>query len=57
MRAILALHLLSIGSIVNAIGPLGSFGVGVGNPKCEQSLTTASGPYVIHKNTGNLCTQ
>lgn len=34
---------------VHAIGPLGTFGVGVGSSKCEPSITTASGPYAIHK--------
>lgn len=38
-----------------AIGPLGSFGVGVGSPKCELSLTTASGSYVVHKPSGQFC--
>lgn len=34
---------------VRAIGPLGSFGVGVGSPKCDPSITTASGTYAMHK--------
>lgn len=34
---------------VRAIGPLGAFGVGVGTPKCDPSITTASGTYAIHK--------
>lgn len=42
-------------SLSVAIGPLGSFGVGVGSPKCELSLTTASGAYVVHKPSGQFC--
>lgn len=42
-------------SLAAAIGPLGAFGVGVGSPKCELSLTTASGSYVVHKPTGQFC--
>lgn len=34
---------------VHAIGPLGTFGVGVASSKCEPSITTASGPYAVHK--------
>lgn len=42
-------------SLTTAIGPLGSFGVGVGSSKCELSLTTASGSYVVHKPSGQFC--
>lgn len=38
-----------------AIGPLVGFGVGVGTPKCEPTLTTASGSHVIHKINGQFC--
>lgn len=34
---------------IHAIGPLGSFGVGVGSAKCEPSITTSSGTYAMHK--------
>lgn len=34
---------------VHAIGPLGTFGVGIASSKCEPSITTASGPYAVHK--------
>lgn len=47
--------IVSLVSLAAAIGPLGSFGVGVGSPKCELSLTTASGSYVVHKPTGQFC--
>lgn len=40
---------------VQAIGPLGSFGVGVPSSKCEPSITTASGTYAMHK--GNIITE
>ncbi|XP_055316515.1 beta-1,3-glucan-binding protein-like [Sitodiplosis mosellana] len=40
---------------VQAIGPLGSFGVGVGAAKCEPSITTASGTYAMHKASGQYC--
>lgn len=48
-------EIVALVSFVTAIGPLGSFGVGVGSPKCELSLTTASGSYVVHKATGQFC--
>lgn len=35
-------------TVTDALGP--PFGVGVGAvPKCEPSVTTASGSYVVHK--------
>lgn len=40
---------------VQAIGPLGGFGVNVGGLKCEQTLTTATGAYTIHKANGQFC--
>lgn len=46
VNVIIVVHL--IGFAVG-IGPLGAFGVGVGTAKCEPSLTTASGPYAVHK--------
>lgn len=51
MNTVFALSLLILSFVVSiqAIGPLGSFGVGVGASKCEPSLTTASGTYAIHK--------
>lgn len=37
-------------TVTDALGP--PFGVGVGAvPKCEPSVTTASGSYVAHKGT------
>lgn len=39
-------------TIGHAIGPLNTFGVGVGTPKCEPSVTTASGAYAMVKTTG-----
>lgn len=47
--------IVALGSLATAIGPLGSFGVGVGSSKCELSLTTASGTYVVHKPNGQFC--
>lgn len=41
---------------VHAIGPLGSFGVGVGSSKCDPSITTASGTYAMHKGDLNSFT-
>lgn len=46
---LLLIAIFKLTSYVEAIGPLGSFGVGVVTPKCEPSLTTASGLYAIHK--------
>ena len=49
-------HIFLLGLLVfsgtKAIGPLNSFGVGA-VPKCEASLTTASGSYVSHKGIFN----
>lgn len=52
MNLILSLTSILISShivMVQAIGPLGSFGVGVGSSKCDPSITTASGTYAVHK--------
>lgn len=40
---------------IQAIGPLSTFGVGIinGVPKCDPSVTSASGSYVTHK--GSFC--
>lgn len=36
-------------SQVSAIGPIGSFGIGIGKvPKCDPSPTTTSGTYGTH---------
>lgn len=50
------LFLVFIGHLLlsngNALGPLSSFGVGInGVPKCDPSVTSASGSYVTHKGT------
>lgn len=43
--------------VVRAIGPLGSFGVGVPSSKCEPSVTTASGTHAMHKGNNVLFNQ
>lgn len=52
MHIMFVLGFLSVAYVVSsvrAIGPLGSFGVGVGGSKCDPSITTASGTYAMHK--------
>lgn len=55
MKHFLPVFVLFVAARVGAIGPLGGFGVGVGAPKCELTLTTASGSHVIHKPNGQFC--
>lgn len=55
MKYFLPVFVLFVAAKVGAIGPLGGFGVGVGAPKCEPTLTTASGSHVIHKPNGQFC--
>ncbi|XP_031636941.1 beta-1,3-glucan-binding protein-like [Contarinia nasturtii] len=57
MNAIVVLSIVCayIVCFVQAIGPLGTFGVGVGSSKCEPSITTASGTYAMHKASGQYC--
>lgn len=55
MKCVCSLVLVIIAASVDAIGPLGGFGVGVVAPKCEPTLTSASGSHVIHKPSGQFC--
>lgn len=48
-KVISAIIVIGLTLPIDAIGPLGTFGVGVASSKCEPSITTASGPYAIHK--------